>query len=359
MNAKPSGIGLVLSGGGAKGAYQVGVIKALAHLDVPIDLVAGASIGALNGAMVSVSRDLHLAANRLEKLWTQLGESSPLQLNANYLTFLAVWGGTVGVRLTPVGLALAVGASAASKVLAQSGRGEASFEASLSKLGPIQKILEDNITPEALAAGLGLHVSVFPADQVLSDVLGYLKSAAGISDNRDSEFLHVQSLPADQRLKAILASAALPLIFEAQQVEGRSYRDGGMGGNQRVQGNTPADPLVKAGCDRLIVTHLSDGSLWSRSRYPGTTIIEIRPARTMQRNAMPGLDMVSFDPKVIRMRMQEGYDDTIASLEPILEALRVRAMRQVSADHRDRSVGRAADAVKDLDDDGFSKRFGH
>ena len=45
--------GLVLSGGGAKGAYQVGVLKALHELGANVDMVAGASMGALNGAVLA------------------------------------------------------------------------------------------------------------------------------------------------------------------------------------------------------------------------------------------------------------------------------------------------------------------
>ena len=58
--------GLVLSGGGAKGAYQVGVVKALAEAGVRVDAVAGASIGALNGAIVAAAPSLADAAERLE-----------------------------------------------------------------------------------------------------------------------------------------------------------------------------------------------------------------------------------------------------------------------------------------------------
>lgn len=44
---------LVLSGGGSRGAYQVGVWQALRELGIPIHLVAGTSVGAINGAAVS------------------------------------------------------------------------------------------------------------------------------------------------------------------------------------------------------------------------------------------------------------------------------------------------------------------
>ena len=43
--------GLVLAGGGTKGAYQVGVWKALCELGINIKAIVGASIGALNGAL--------------------------------------------------------------------------------------------------------------------------------------------------------------------------------------------------------------------------------------------------------------------------------------------------------------------
>ena len=46
------GYGLVLSGGGAKGSYEIGVWKALEEIGVPIVAITGTSIGALNGAML-------------------------------------------------------------------------------------------------------------------------------------------------------------------------------------------------------------------------------------------------------------------------------------------------------------------
>ena len=45
--------GLVLAGGGSRGAYQIGVWQALRELDFQIQAVAGTSVGALNAAMVA------------------------------------------------------------------------------------------------------------------------------------------------------------------------------------------------------------------------------------------------------------------------------------------------------------------
>jgi len=49
-------LGLVLEGGGARGAYQAGVLKALFEAGYKFDGVAGTSVGALNGVMVAQNR---------------------------------------------------------------------------------------------------------------------------------------------------------------------------------------------------------------------------------------------------------------------------------------------------------------
>ena len=54
---------LVLSGGGAKGSYQVGVYKALKKLRIKIDIIAGTSIGSINGALFTAGD--YLKAKRL------------------------------------------------------------------------------------------------------------------------------------------------------------------------------------------------------------------------------------------------------------------------------------------------------
>ena len=58
---------LILTGGGAKGAYEAGALAALAERGLPIRLVAGSSAGALSAAMVVAGR-----ADRLEATWRAL-----------------------------------------------------------------------------------------------------------------------------------------------------------------------------------------------------------------------------------------------------------------------------------------------
>ena len=66
----PRPVGYVLGGGGSLGAIQVGMLQALAEHDIAPDIVAGTSVGSLNGAVVA--RDPKSAANRLSHLWARL-----------------------------------------------------------------------------------------------------------------------------------------------------------------------------------------------------------------------------------------------------------------------------------------------
>jgi NTE family protein len=63
---------LVLAGGGANGAYQVGAIQHLATIGRRYDLICGTSVGALNGAFLAQFADDALGAIRLLDLWNRI-----------------------------------------------------------------------------------------------------------------------------------------------------------------------------------------------------------------------------------------------------------------------------------------------
>ena len=75
-----AGCGLVLSGGGAKGAYQVGVVKAIAERGIPISAISGTSIGAINGALLASSSSLAAGAEQLDKVWRGIVQRTPNDL---------------------------------------------------------------------------------------------------------------------------------------------------------------------------------------------------------------------------------------------------------------------------------------
>lgn len=61
---------LVLGGGGARGAYQIGVWQALEELGISVNIITGTSVGALNGALI-LQDDFEAAKNMWEKIETQ------------------------------------------------------------------------------------------------------------------------------------------------------------------------------------------------------------------------------------------------------------------------------------------------
>jgi NTE family protein len=79
---------LVLSGGGAKGAYEAGVAAALMERGLPVRLVGGSSAGALNAALIASGR-----ADRLEAMWRSITRERVYTLRAPVVLagFLPGW----------------------------------------------------------------------------------------------------------------------------------------------------------------------------------------------------------------------------------------------------------------------------
>ena len=315
--------GLVLSGGGAKGAYQVGVLKALLELGASIDLVAGASMGALNGAVLASAPSLAEGVQRLERLWQTLAEESPVEANMPaYLKLLA----SAGLAL---GGSLAGGAVSVLQRVAQLAGMSAAMQLDTSLLAddPLKRLMDEYLDMDGLMRGPPLYVSVYESQGGLRDVWGCVKAEVGLGDTPPSRFMHVQSLPLEERKNALLASAAIPLLYQARQIDAARFTDGGQGGWQTVQGNTPITPLIEAGCRQVIVTHLTDGSLWSRHNFPDTTILEIRPQTpiTPEGSLLEAAKAaLGFDASNISRLMSQGYQDTLHCVGQVMKASEAR-----------------------------------
>ena len=59
MTKKKLKIGIALGGGGARGLSHIGVLKVLEREKIPIDIIAGTSMGAILGAAYSLDKNLH------------------------------------------------------------------------------------------------------------------------------------------------------------------------------------------------------------------------------------------------------------------------------------------------------------
>ena len=310
-------LGLVLSGGGAKGAYQAGVVRYLAERGIQPAAVSGASIGSLNGAVVASAKNISCAAETLETVWHEVANNSPLKMDAlAFLSFilrigLAAFGG-------PPGRVVAANSKHLEHIVPEKYHkyiGDPVFFDN----SPSIDILNRYAGLKEKESGLPFWVSVYESDGAFKDLFSFIAASLDIGESKNSDFICVNPLPEQEKRKALLASSAIPIAYEAQSIGGKKFYDGGLGGARAVQGNTPITPLIeKEKCSHIIVTHLQDGSFWDRNQFPDSTILEIRP-RGIGRKGL--LDMLSFERDTILEWMEQGYQDAKASIEPVEEGL--------------------------------------
>lgn len=329
-------LGLVLSGGGAKGAYHVGVIKALQELDIQIDMLSGASIGALNGAVLLSAKDQASGLAHLEQLWDKLPEVQPIQFkgkeslsdffglkkNIDISTYISLLLAS-GLRLaTPVGIPATLLALAFERLDLKNLEG-------ICKQEPLSEMMEQFLNLECLNDSIPFYISTYKIkdyEKAIDRLRGTLTATASFLkaeflgvDNQFSEFYKIQDLTKDEQKSYILASAALPLIFLPQKDgQGNRFVDGGLGGALKSQGNTPITPLIEAGCTHIIVSHLDHGSLWHRHDYPDVNIVEIRPSQDIDLSFSKLLD---FSKENIELLRKQGYIDANKEIVKVMQVL--------------------------------------
>ena len=357
-----SKLGLVLSGGGAKGAYQVGVLQYMAEIDMNVDAVSGTSIGALNGAVVSAEKSLVKGANVLLSIWSELSVCSPMKFQGLQSNgFISV--PEIFTLLLPRAQ-LVSPLEALSKLSQYSDIGEdirAWFDSDYKNSEEYKiKLEEDNkgwlssapsldilnkyASKDKLVKGLEFYVGLYESRGVVADFSEYVKGDyLRFKDTKESQFWRVQDLPLEIVHEAILASAALPIFFNGRVIKGKVYRDGGVGGAATQSGNTPVRPLVDSGCTHIIVTHLNDGSFWNRHDFFDVNFIEVRPRKSISNSIT---DLMAFKPEAIEKWIDQGYHDAKRCIGNVRNAkILVEANNTVQSTIDDQIIH--------LDEDGF------
>ncbi|RHW21393.1 patatin-like phospholipase family protein [Pseudomonas jilinensis] len=339
-------LGLVLSGGGAKGAFQAGVLRYLAEQNIQPDAVSGASIGSLNGSVVAGSRNVQEAAETLEKVWHEVAENSPLKMD--FVALLAFMMRIAAAALGgPIGRKAAASTQILGSVLPEKYHKYIGTPAFFDN-SPSVDILKRYAGLDSKDMALPFWASVYESDGIIKDISQFIASSLDVyKESKASSFILINNLSPDAKLKALLASSAIPLAYEAQRIDGKKFYDGGMGGGSNFQGNTPIVPLIEnEKCSHIIVTHLQDGTFWDRNKFPNTSILEIRP-RGISKGS---LDMLNFERGAILEWMEQGYQDAKASIEPVAEGLAAfRRSRETHAALSD-SASNMADALQWLKD---------
>jgi NTE family protein len=303
--------GLVLTGGGAKGAYQAGALKYIAELGLVPHIIAGTSIGALNGAVLSSYRPFPQAVQHLNQFWEELADAKILRPNTGTIlrtlsytaqTFMPTFREWMLHFLIEQGLL--------------------KDSTTIFDPAPIEKLLREKIHSNNLRNGIELWVTVFPSLKIPGLGYDWLVDFVRARTGTDAHWLCVQDFKDDETLyNLLLASAALPLAFPSREVNGKSYVDGGLADN------VPLKALAARGCTHAIIIHLNNGVTWNRHDFREQTIIEIRPEQPINKSEMPIIGLIDswldFSFERITELKQGGYEDAKRCLNPIIESFRI------------------------------------
>ncbi len=229
-------IGLVLTAGGARGAYQAGVLKRLGEVPAfadrpsPFPIVAGASAGAINGTLIAAgSGDFSAATRRLADLWANL------QVHDVFRTDLLALGMGAARWLRDLSLGGVLGGGGASALL--------------------------DATP--LEALLNHHLRLDGIRDAIDDGHLFAVAIAATSYHSGRSFIFVQGRPGhpvwmksrrvvrpvELTVDHVRASAAIPIVFPPVAIRSAGtevyFGDGGL---RQV---TPLSPAIRLGADRV------------------------------------------------------------------------------------------------------------
>jgi len=256
--------GLVLSGGGARAAYQVGVLKALAEMrrealgpqaarNNPFGVIVGTSAGALNGtALACHADDFDGAVQHLVEVWHQIRAEQVYRSDV-----LGVAGsGARWMTMMSVGWALA-------RVRPHSLLDNRPLHQLLRKLVPMER-LAPNLAKRHLHA-LAVTASCYTTGEHVS----FYQSARPIAPWVRSQRL---AQPTQLGHEHLLASSAIPFIFPATAISHGGapawFGDGAM------RQSAPLSPAIHLGAKRLLIIgagrlYEPQGRRSSDTSYPG------------------------------------------------------------------------------------------
>ncbi len=224
---------LVLAGGGARGAYQAGVLAGLAELGLlepavsGLDTFVGSSAGAINSVMLAAHADEPVVAvDRRIELWSSVRAQDVFRTDARTL-------GETGIKwawdLTFGG---AVGGGSPKSLL---------------DTAPLREFLRKQVPFARLGpqvASGALHaLAISTTDMATGDGVLFLEGQPGIATwQRRRWHVRKDSIGVDQ----ILASSAIPIFFPTVEIDGRHYGDGS------VRNTAPLSPAINLGARRIL-----------------------------------------------------------------------------------------------------------
>ncbi len=253
-------LGLALEGGGAKGAFHMGAVKALIEEGYEFDIIAGTSIGAFNAAII-VQGDFEIGYNLWENMTTSLIfdiEDTKLQNILNNKIDLD----TISY------LSIKIKEFIANKGL---------------DTNKIKQLLDEYIDEDKLRSS--------PVD------LGMI--TVSLSDFKPLE-LYKEDIPAGKITSYLMASANFP-IFKLEPIAGKYFIDGG------IYDNCPINLLVQKDCNEIIAVRTFGIGISQKPASPRASILSIIPSEDLGNTLI-------FDNTLIQRNLKLGYYDAKRAL---------------------------------------------
>jgi NTE family protein len=287
-----SHVGLVLTGGGARAAYQVGVVRALAEIvpgdATPFDVIAGISAGAINGVVLATGAEhFTRAAERLRATWASL---TPDRIYRTGALRLAGIGSRWLRDLSTGGL---VGKSGINYLLDPA---------------PLRELVETEIPlgrmRRHLRSGRLRGIAVSATNYHTGSGVTFFEGAADIQPWSRSTRIGVR---ARIGVTHVMASAAIPVFFPPVALEGSFFGDG------CVRMHYPMSPAIHLGADRILA--VSQRHL----RSPGDTVADEARSKTSPKTS--SLPMSEIAGVLLNAVFLDSLDSDVERLERINRTL--------------------------------------
>ncbi|WP_424687336.1 MAG: patatin-like phospholipase family protein [Halarcobacter ebronensis] len=272
-----SKIGLVFAGGGGKGAYEIGVWKALKEfgMDKSIHAISGTSVGGLNSALF-VKNDFEQAI----KVWEEMNPEKILQIDIQSIA--TALGKLLPQTRIPTFILEKLGFLKSQGIFTQEG---------------LESIIRDSLK-----------------DGDLKDKIPFYICATEVSKKIFFNPLYkkLNDLDYETMVKYLLATSAIPIAFPKIEIENKILLDG------FLTDNTPMKPLIEIEkCDNIIIVLLgrSETILKEKLNYPNINFWEITPTG----NTKESLGSLDFKNITANKLIEMGYNDTSKILQDIYE----------------------------------------
>ena len=239
---------LVLSGGGSKGSYQIGVWKALRKLNIKFDIITGTSVGALNGALM-VQNEYKKAINIWRKINLKVLFGEDLIKNNSNLELYKMY----------------------SKNFIKNGGMDVS---------ELEKIIKQAISIEK-----------FYSSKVNYGLITYNLT------NKEAVKIQKKDIEKEHLADYLMASATCFPAFKKKDIKGEKYIDGG------YHDNLPINLAIDMGADEIIAVDLSAPGL-KKAPKKKVKITYIKPKNKLT-------NFLNFNEEGTTRNMKLGYNDTM------------------------------------------------